>query len=131
MKSIIQETSFLLKDEASLIFQLLPDALSNVPFHQDTEAVTRYFAQGFPLHLGVHQVSPVQQPPAQYTQPHVHEQHDEINIIVSPQELVYRIQLGSNEYTVHNNACIWIPKGVIHSANVLKGTGYYIALRLQ
>jgi quercetin dioxygenase-like cupin family protein len=131
MNFLMHQPSSLLKDEASLIFQMLPDALSNVPFHQDTEAVTRFFAQGFPLHIGAHQVSLVEQPPLEYTQPHVHEQYDEINIIVSPQELVYKVKLGSKEYIVHNNACIWIPKGVIHSANVLNGAGYYIALRLD
>ncbi len=110
---------------------MLPSALSNVPFHQDTLAVTRYFAQNFPVYMGVHQVSVLQGPPVEYTQPHMHEDWNEVNIIVSPEELVYKIQLGNNEYTVRNNACIWIPKGMLHAANVLKGAGYYIAMRLD
>ncbi len=61
----------------------------------------------------------------------MHEDWNEVNIIVSPDELVYRIQLGDRTYTVRNNACIWIPKGTFHSANVVRGTGYYIAFRLD
>jgi mannose-6-phosphate isomerase-like protein (cupin superfamily) len=83
------------------------------------------------LHLGVHQVSPVSTPPPKYTEPHVHDAYDEVNLIISEQELVYRIQLGNDVYTVSNNACIWIPKGTVHSANVIKGSGYYIALRIE
>ncbi len=114
-----------------LIFDLLPSALSNVPFHYDTPAVTRYFADKFPVHLGVHEVSALQGPPEEYTLPHRHEEWHEVNIIVSTDELVYQIRLGDQEYTVRNNACIRIPRGMLHAANVLKGAGYYIAFRMQ
>lgn len=115
----------------SFLFDLLPSALSSVPFHTDTPAITRYFAEGFPLFLGVHEVSPVAEPPAAYTQPHLHEDYDEVNIILSPTELVYRIQVGTETHIVRNNACVWIPRGTVHSANVLKGSGYYLAIRLH
>jgi mannose-6-phosphate isomerase-like protein (cupin superfamily) len=114
----------------SHIFEMLPSALSNVPFHYNTPVITRFFAEKFPLHMAVHQVSPIQEPPLEYTEAHLHEEHDEINIIISSEELVYKIQLETEEFTVTNNACIWIPAGMIHSANVLKGSGYFIAARL-
>jgi quercetin dioxygenase-like cupin family protein len=115
----------------SFLFELLPAALSSVPFHQDTPAITRYFAERFPLFLGVHEVSPVAEPPAAYTQPHVHDDYDEVNIILSPDELVYRIQVGDETHLVRNNACVWIPRGTVHAANVLSGAGYYLAIRLN
>lgn len=114
-----------------VLLRMFPEALSAVPFHHDTPAITHYTAKRFPLHLGVHHVSPVQAPPDGYGEPHVHEEHDEVNLIISDTELVYRIRLGDEELTVSNNACIWIPRGIVHSANVLKGSGYYIALRLN
>ncbi|MBC7922697.1 MAG: hypothetical protein H7Z75_16585 [Ferruginibacter sp.] len=131
MQPSIDRLLFAENDQESLIFKMLPEALAAVPFHRNTAAITRYTAKRFPLHLGVHQVSPVQYPPLEYTEPHVHEDYDEVNLIISEQELVYRIQLEDEVYTVSNNACIWIPRGVIHSANVLKGTGYYIAIRID
>jgi len=115
----------------ALIFNLLPSVLSNVPFHTDTHAITRYFADAFPCHMAIHHVSPVFIAPPQYTAPHVHDEHDEINIIISPDKLIYKIQLGDEEYIVQNNASIWIPRGMVHSANILKGSGYFIALRLN
>lgn len=115
----------------SHIFSLLPVGLSNVPFHEDTPSITRYFAENFPLHLAVHEVSPVLQPPTEYTQPHVHEDRDEINIIVARHKLLYKICLGNDDYTLDNNSAVWIPRGMRHSANVLYGSGFFITLQLR
>jgi quercetin dioxygenase-like cupin family protein len=115
----------------ALILEMQPQALSEVPFHHDTPCITRFTAFNFPLHLGVHQIASVNTPPPEYTEPHVHADHHEVNLIISEQELVYCIRLGDQVYTVTNNACIWIPKGTVHSANLVKGNGYYIALRID
>jgi mannose-6-phosphate isomerase-like protein (cupin superfamily) len=114
-----------------LLFDMLPVPLNNVPFHNNTDAITRYFANGFPLHVAVHEVSPVLAPPETYTWPHVHEDCDEVNIIISQGDLLYRIQLGEEEFTVSNNSSIWIPRGMVHSANVLQGSGFFITIRLK
>lgn len=115
----------------SLIYKMMPSLLSNVPFHTDTDAITRYFAEAFPCHMAIHHVSPVFTPPLAYTQPHIHEDSDEINIIISPGKLVYKIQLDDRDYILQNNVSIWIPRGTLHSANVLRGSGYFIALRVN
>ncbi|HEY6900151.1 MAG TPA: hypothetical protein VI233_05890, partial [Puia sp.] len=80
------------------LFDMLPSSLSNVPFHRDMAFITRYFVKGFPLHLAVHEVSSVLNTPEEYTDPHVHEDNDEVNIIISTDKLLYRIQLGSDSY---------------------------------
>lgn len=130
MKTILENLSIEKRRERSLIYKMLPSALSNVPFHENTMAITRYFAENFPVHLAVHKVSPVVKAPPEYTLPHLHEDSDEINIILSEHNLTYKIQVGSDEYTGDNNSCIWIPRGMIHAANVLKGSGYFITLRI-
>lgn len=114
----------------SLIFDMMEAPLSQVPFHQDTASIKRFFAANFPFHVAVHEVSLLHHPPAEYTMLHVHDDSDEINIIVSGSHLRYRIQLDDDTYEVNNNSCIWVPRGVWHSANVLKGSGFYITLRL-
>lgn len=114
-----------------MICNMLPAALSEVPFHKNTRSITRLFAEDFPVHLAIHEVSPVMEAPMQYTEPHVHDDTDEINIILSDRTLWYKIQLGATEYIVQNNSSIWIPRGVTHSANVLHGSGYFITLRLR
>ena len=115
----------------SRIFSMIPVALSNVPFHSNTESITRYVAEDFPIHLAVHEISPIMVPPIEYTQAHLHEDWDEINIIISQHDLLYRIQLDDEKYTVSNNSSIWIPRGTVHAANVLRGTGYFITMRIQ
>ena len=112
------------------VFELLPEALANIPYHENTDAITRYIAQGFPQHLAIHEVSPLLAPPEQYTFLHVHEDHDEVNIIISKNQLVYSVQVGADDYVIKSNAAIWIPRGVEHSANVLRGSGYFITMRL-
>jgi mannose-6-phosphate isomerase-like protein (cupin superfamily) len=119
------------KEEQASLFSMLPVPLDNVPYHNNTEAITRYFAANFPVHLAVHEVSEVSAAPPDYTQPHVHYDSDEINIIISTEKLVYKILLGTNEYTVGSNSSVWIPRGMLHSANVLKGSGFFITIRLK
>ena len=114
----------------SQVFKMLPEALANVPFHKNTDALTRYVAAGFPVHLAVHEVSSLLIPPAEYTQPQVHPEHDEINIILSDRRLSYRVQVGKEIFIVENNCSIWIPRGTMHSANVLTGSGFFITLRI-
>lgn len=113
------------------IFSMQPAALSSIPFHQNTAFITRYFARRFPLHLAVHEVSPVLVPPAEYTQPHKHLDCDEINIILSDDDLLYKIRIGEETFVAGKNSCVWIPRGVMHSANVMKGSGYFITLRIR
>ena len=131
MQAFINNLPYAGEETQSLIFKMLPAALSGVPFHQNTESITRYFSKGFPVHLAVHEVSPVATTPAEYTQPHIHSDSDEVNIIISKDSLLYKIQLDTDEYIAGNNSCIWIPRGMIHSANVLKGAGYFITIRLN
>jgi hypothetical protein len=126
VESLIQES----KQIEGFISKMFPAALSEVPFHHDTESITRYFTSGFPLHLAVHQVSFISFPPEQYTLPHLHGDSDEINVILSPNKLLYKIQIGGDERIVGSNSAIWIPRGMMHSANVVEGEGYFVTLRL-
>lgn len=131
MQTLLSTLPVGINEDQSLLFKMLPIQLSNVPFHENTKSITRYFAEKFPVHIAVHEISPVINPPVEYTQPHLHDDTDEINIIISQRNLIYKIQLGGNEYEVSNNFCVWIPRGMMHAANVLKGSGYFITLRMK
>lgn len=113
------------------LFKMLPAALGNVPFHEDTPSITRYFAENFPVHVAVHKVSPVMSAPKEYTQLHVHDDSDEVNIIISQNNLRFKVKLEDEEFIAENNSCVWIPRGTWHSANVLRGSGYFITLRIH
>ena len=134
MKTIVEQNVLdailpLFPEKHPLLYKMLPATLSDVPFHKDTACITRYTAKGFPFHLAVHRVSPVWVPPVEYTEPHWHSDHDEINIIIG-ENLSYKIQMGKDVMTVHNNTSIWIPKGMLHAANVLEGSGFFVTIRI-
>jgi hypothetical protein len=44
MYQLMEESQILENEKAPGIFNLLPVPLSNVPFHDNTPAITRYFA---------------------------------------------------------------------------------------
>jgi mannose-6-phosphate isomerase-like protein (cupin superfamily) len=131
MQTLIKDWPFIKNKRNSVVYEMTPSALANVPFHDDTKAITRFFAENFPVYLAVHEISPVMMPPMEYTQLHIHDDSDEVNIILSKQSLLYKIQVGEEEYIAGNNSSIWIPRGVMHSANVLQGTGYFITMRIE
>lgn len=113
-----------------LIVRNISSPLSGIPFHHDVEGIERLFAKGYPLHLAIHTVRAVQWPPAPYTEPHAHDDFDEINILIGD-ELQYRIQLGDEIFELKGSFSIWIPAGMVHAANVLRGDGYFVAIRLH
>lgn len=100
MPTIMNDLLLMRNSTQEWIFKMLPAALNNVPFHNNTPAINRIIAENFPVHLAVHEVSTVVSPPRTYTQLHVHEDSDEVNIILSPELLVYNIQVGDDEYCV-------------------------------
>lgn len=126
----LQGTPLLQKHYAHLIHQNVSTPLSTVAFHHDISFIERFFADTFPLHLAIHQVSCDLPNTLMYTEPHWHDVA-ELNVIMSDEhDLEYLIQLGEEEYHVKSNASIWIPAGVMHAANVIRGNGYFVALRL-
>lgn len=115
----------------NLIHRCIPALLSSVPFHRDSAYIQRYFSEDFPCHLAIHQITGAKyETQEQYTDPHTHDV-DEINIIIGDEEgLEYAIQLGDEVFRVNAPISVYIPAGLPHAANVLRGSGYFLALRL-
>ena len=110
------------------------EPLDIVPFHANgTAPVHRRVLVGAGVHetLGKHIVSheirDVPRGHRSYCEPHVHD-CDEINILLSDSHLSYEIRLGNEVFVVNAPATIHIPAGLLHSANVIEGSGYYIAI---
>ena len=122
---VVEET----KTYEGLIFKNKFSPLSSIPFHRDVEGLDRYFAEGFPYHLGIHHIHRMEQVPEAYTVSHKHT-YPELNIIIGD-DLCYEITLGDERYELTGNYSIWIPAGVAHSANVLLGSGYFVATRFD
>lgn len=114
-----------------LIHQNVPSPLSSVAFHHDVASIERFFSDTFPMHLAIHKVTDAKGGDP-YTEPHSHDV-PEINIIIGDEEgaLEYAIQLGEEIFRVRSNSTVWIPAGMSHASNVICGSGYFIAIRLN
>ena len=117
-----------------LISQGRLEALHFVPFHANgTAPLSRRVLAGAGVHEGLgkhivsHEIRNVPPERRSYCEPHVHD-CDEINILLSDSHLAYEIRLGGEVFVVHAPATIRIPAGVVHSANVIEGSGYFIAI---
>lgn len=109
--------------------QIIP--LSAVPSHTDVSCITRYFNTKCPYYIAIHHITNADFP-GKYTFLHQHTEA-EINIFLSSdtQPLTFELQIGDEVRTHSGSATLVIPPNVNHSANVLSGSGYYIAIRLN
>jgi quercetin dioxygenase-like cupin family protein len=119
---------------AGLISPGLVEALHHVPFHGSGVApLCRRVLAGpgvhpqIKKHIVTHEIRDVSADRRSYCEPHVHDCH-EINILLSLGRLVYEIRLGDEVYLVEAPATIYIPAGLVHSSNVVEGSGFFIAL---
>ena len=119
---------------AALISPGLVQALHHVPFHGSGVApLCRRVLAGPDVHpqinkhIVAHEVRDVSADRRAYCEPHVHD-CPEINILLSLTRLVYEIRLGDEVYLVEAPATIYIPAGLVHSANVVEGSGFFVAL---
>ncbi len=103
------------------------------PGYTDVDGITRYWCGGeSELYCAVHIVGSdfVAQEAADYSVPHRHS-FPEINILAAaPGALVYSIVLDDSVRRVTSPACIYIPPGVLHSANAIDGAGAFVTVRL-
>jgi quercetin dioxygenase-like cupin family protein len=119
---------------AALISSGLVQALQHVPFHGSGVApLCRRVLAGpgvhpqIKKHIVTHEIRDVSADRRSYCEPHVHD-CPEINILLTLARLVYEIRLGDEVYLVEAPATIFIPAGLVHSANVVEGSGFFIAL---
>ncbi len=119
---------------SALISHGVAEELSLVPFHDRARApLTRRVLSGSSIHehlqrrVVVHELCDVRAEPRSYCDPHVHD-FEEVNLLVSSTSLRYVVRLGDETYFVDAPASIHVPAGLVHSANVFEGSGFFIAL---
>jgi hypothetical protein len=120
---------------ANLISHGVIEELSLVPFHnRDQAPLTRRVLSDATVQSGlnrrivVHELREVRAERRHYCDPHIHD-FLEVNILLTTTHLTYEIQLGDDTYLVEAPASIHIPAGLVHSANVFEGSGFFIALQ--
>ena len=121
-------------ETAGLISTGVVTSIATVPFHGHGVApLSRRVFAGDGLHeeLGLrvvaHELVGVGAASRSYCELHVHD-CAELNLLLSTSRLVYEIRLGDDVYEVEAPASIYIPAGLRHSANVISGTGFFVAM---
>lgn len=117
------------------VFELVSRSLTEAnPGYRDVDELVRLFAVGAPVHIAAHWIENAEEQPARdYSCAHVHESLSEVNILLGePGGLVYSVVLGEDEEpTIIESPCaVIVPPGIPHSANVLRGSGWFVVLRL-
>jgi hypothetical protein len=119
---------------AHLISKGLVRDLHDVPFHANGEApLVRRVLVGDGVHpqaekrVVAHELREVSARTRVYCEPHRHDV-SELNILLSHERLVYEIRLGDERYEVEAPASIYVPAGLLHSANVIEGSGFFVVI---
>jgi hypothetical protein len=111
-----------------LIHYGLSVQLNKLPSHDVVECIDRITWPNFPYHLAIHRINDAEEMHREYAKRHRHSV-PEINMIIGEKDnLVYQIVLGDEEYIVKSPGAIWVPPGLKHSANVIKGNGLFFCL---
>jgi cupin superfamily acireductone dioxygenase involved in methionine salvage len=111
-----------------IISKNILNSLDSIPHHKIIDNIQRYIPENFPIHVAIHKITNAEKNPADYVTTHSHEA-PEINILLGEKgELEYEFQLDEDVRRVTSPATIWIPSGVKHSANVRRGSGYFVCV---
>lgn len=118
-----------------LIYELAPRSLTEAnPGYRDIEEVLRLFADGAPIHIAAHWIEGALEVSSRdYSCDHVHEDLIEVNILLGdPGGLTYSVVLAEDEEPtlIEAPSAVVVPAGVSHSANVVRGRGWFVVLRL-
>jgi hypothetical protein len=117
------------------VYDLVPRSLTEAnPGYRDVGEVLRLFGAGSPVHIAAHWIEGAAEMDSRdYSCEHAHDELIEVNILLGePGELAYTVVLAKDQGpTVVESPCaIVVPPGVLHSANVLRGRGWFVVLRL-
>lgn len=109
-------------------FDVILENLNSIPFHDNNKEMSRYIAKDAPYHIAIHEIHCTTDQPEEYVHLHKHGV-EELNILVSDtNDLEYNFVVGGEERIVSAPGVVWIPKHTLHSANVIKGSGFFICI---
>jgi quercetin dioxygenase-like cupin family protein len=112
------------------IVPIVPTSMARSGHCRPVKGVRRSAPEAFPVHVAIHEVSIRRKGKATpYSNPHVHPDQDEVNLLIGGGSLRYRISLGGRVRDVSAPSAVWIPAGVRHSANAVSGKGFFVCVR--
>lgn len=112
------------------IADLIKTPLSYLENHKSVGGIERIVAADFPIHFAIHEID-IDSIENEYCTSHAHIDEDEINIILSHRDskLRYSFFIEDSHMVYDAPQCLLIPAKKTHSANVIKGRGFFICMR--
>lgn len=111
---------------SSYIFKPEAVPLSSRARYSEIPEIQRLEAVGSPSHVAFHQIGHAEQASRSYCTAHSHN-FAELNLLIgAPGALQYEFRVGDDVFLVDSPASVWIPAGVVHSANLYAGTGTFV-----
>lgn len=106
------------------------ESIDKIKNHIMADGIDRLVVARMPLHCAIHTID-VHQCQQEYSLPHSHIAENELNIILNDQgyDLVYRFVIDDEEFELSAPASLWIPAGLNHNANVIRGRGTFVCMR--
>lgn len=103
------------------------ESLDVVPAHSSIPEVERWIFPGIPNLVSVHAVDAAEKSIRHYCQAHLHADVDELNLFIglSP-DFRFSVRIGDECHVVGPHAAAFVRAGLMHSANVISGSGYLV-----
>ncbi len=113
------------------VFRNVAAPLSSTPRYRDIPEISRFTPPGCPFHVAVHMISEeAEDVRRDYCAPHSHPFGEICLLIGEPGQLAYTFHLGGDDVDVESPATIWQPPGLVHAANLRRGSGTFVAIYL-
>ena len=101
-------------------------------FFQRFLLLNKKVLENTPFHIAVHLIKDLNAPPEPYAKIHCHPDHDEIGLIIAPEDtLQYEVILNGEVNHVTSPAAVYIPAGTSHRARAINGNGAYVCILLD
>lgn len=126
-----------------LIKRGVNQSLQSIPYHlkaplkrilmqdKNTFPDLKKILPGSNFHIAVHIIKNLPKKVLNYVKPHAHN-CDEINLILGENgKLTYKVTIEDETYLVSSPSIIYFPRGIYHTAEVVKGRGIYVCIVLS
>jgi hypothetical protein len=111
------------------VFRNVAVPLSSKGRYTDIPEISRVTAVGCPTFVAVHIISePASEDARAYCAPHTHPFGELCVLVGDPGQLVYEFRLGGEVVEVESPATVWQPAGLVHSANLRRGSGAFVVV---
>lgn len=116
------------EEQDILILKNVERSLNSVPYHHSVSGIKRYYCDGFPYHMAIHQIA--KNSSNEFSAEDHNHHADEVNILISEDELVMEYEINGKRFIAEAPCSVLIKKNRYHKSRIVRGKGIFICLIL-